>query len=159
MQAPAISADLINDKLRTLAAAIEIMESAIAATDAALDGHATADLAEAINKQMATAQRTLTLKDQVQQFVAVSTPAGSPAKLREMISVLPEASTLLPQLDQIEAKLSTLEQRLSQQAKVVNKMQSVNRQLLTALMPADNAGYDRSGSHRDDNDGRVFAQA
>ena len=157
MNPEAVRKDTISERLATLAGAIGALEAAIAATDQALLATSTDDLAAAIAAQTKAATNTLALKQKLQQVLPPS--LGASPSLQEQLRIHPNASELMPQLEQVEQRLAAGQINLTQQAQVVNKMQAVNRQLLGVLTDVDNHGYNQQGSHSDAEGGRVIARA
>lgn len=158
MNSEAVRKDTISERLATLAGAIGALETAIAATDQALLATSSDELTAAITAQSKAATRTLALKHKLQQ--AFPPPnALPPPSLQDQLRTHPNASELMPQLEQVEQRLAAGQINLTQQAQVVNKMQAINRQLLGVLTDVDNHGYNQQGSLSDSSDGRVFARA
>ena len=159
MDGQAVSKDTISERLATLAGAIGALESAIAATDKALQATSAEELASAISTQTLAADRTLQLKQKLQQNLLSGTDAKTQPLLREQLLSHPNATQLLPQLEQIERRLKKGQDSLTQQALVVNKMQGVNRQLLGVLTQIDEQGYNQQGEHSESTSARTIAQA
>ena len=159
MNFEAVRKDTISERLATLAGAIGALEAAIAATDQALLATSSDDLTVAIAAQTKAATKTLALKQKLQQVLPLASNTSPPPSLQDQLRTHPNATELLPQLEQIEKRLAAGQINLTQQAQVVNKMQAINRQLLGVLTDVDNHGYNQQGNHSDTSGGRVIARA
>jgi len=160
MNSKAVRKDTISERLSTLAGAIGALESAIAATDQALLATSSEELSAAISAQSQAAKRTMALKQSLQHSLPNAGKGSSRmSTLHDQLQAHPDATTLLPQYQQIEERLKAGQISLAQQAQVVNKMQAINRQLLGVLTDVDNHGYNQRGNHNDSDDGRLIARA
>lgn len=155
----AVRTETISERLATLAVAIGALEAAIDATDKALQATSAEELSAAIAAQNKAANQTLSLKKQLIVSLEGNVGGATDSTLQALLSTHPDATALLPQLEEIELRLRAGQLNLTQQAQVVNKMQAINRQLLGALTDTENHSYDSHGSHADASNGRVFAKA